>query len=289
MTHSMTGFARVQAEGELGTLSIELKAVNSRYLDVFFKVPESIKPFEAAMRQCLSQHLSRGKIECAIRYYPTADQQLSLNRDYVEALLSASKTLSESHGIAGVSVGELLRLPNVLVETPPDAEALKTWLLPQFEAAVKALVAQRQSEGTHLNALISERLQAVRNIVTDAGLNYAESMDKVRGKLHEKLDEVASRYQSQVDEVRFEQEVIYLLQKMDIAEEIDRLNGHISEAEKLLSASVPVGRKLDFLMQEMNRESNTIASKSQHLGLTMNAVELKVLLEQIREQIQNIE
>ncbi len=289
MTHSMTGFARVQAEGELGTLSIELKAVNSRYLDIFFKMPDTIKPFEQALRQALSKQLSRGKIECAIRFYASADEKLSINQDYVAALLSASTAIAEQHHIDNVGVGELLRLPGVLVEQAPDAQALKAWLLPLFEQAVNDLIAQRQSEGQHLKQLLEERLHAVADIVNLVAVNYAQSTDKVGAKLREKLDEVAERYQSQLDEPRFEQEMIYLLQKMDIAEEIDRLNGHIAEVEKLLNASIPVGRKLDFLMQEMNRESNTIASKSQHLGLTMNAVELKVLLEQMREQIQNIE
>lgn len=289
MTHSMTGFARVQAESELGTLSIELKAVNSRYLDVFFKIPETIKPFENAMRQTLAKQLVRGKIECAVRFYASAEEQLSLNEGYVNALLAAGKNLAETHAISNATVGELLRLPGVLVEKPADAEALKKWLLPLFEEAVDELVEQRHSEGKHLNQLVSDRLQSVRDIIGEVAKNYAESTDKVRDKLYEKLAEVAERQQHSIDESRFEQEMIYLLQKMDIAEEIDRLNGHITEVQKLLDASVPVGRKLDFLMQEMNRESNTIASKSQHLGLTMNAVDLKVLLEQMREQIQNIE
>ncbi len=289
MTQSMTGFARTQAESEIGTLSIELKAVNSRYLDIYFKIPDSIKPFEQAMRQRLAKRLSRGKIECSIRFYPQADGQLSINEAYVDALLSTSKQLAKTHGVADVSVGELLRLPNVLVEKAIDAEALQNWLLPLFEQAIDALISQRQNEGAHLNALIVERLQSVENILRDVAENYQTSTEKVRAKLYDKLDELAQRCKENIDEVRFEQEMIYFLQKMDIAEEIDRLTGHLVEVRKLLSADIPIGRKLDFLMQEMNRESNTIASKSQSLGLTMNAVELKVLLEQMREQIQNIE
>lgn len=289
MTQSMTGFARVQAETDIGTLSIELKAVNSRYLDIYFKMPDSVKPFENAMRQALAKRLARGKIDCAVRFYAAADEQLSINENYVNALLAASKNLATQHDIANVTVGELLRFPGVLVEKPADAEALKNQLLPLFEQAVSELVEQRHSEGKHLNTLITERLQKVTDIIGEVTVNYTESTEKVRDKLHTKLDEVADRRQNTIDESRFEQEMIYLLQKMDIAEEIDRLNGHIAEVQKLLNAGVPVGRKLDFLMQEMNRESNTIASKSQHLGLTMNAVDLKVLLEQMREQIQNIE
>ncbi len=289
MTHSMTGFARVQAESEIGTLTIELKAVNSRYLDIFFKIPESIKPFENLLRQQLSKQLARGKIECAVRFYAAADEQLSLNEDYVNALLSASKHLSQTHNINQVSVGELLGLPGVLVEKPADINAVKAWLLPLFAQAVTELIDQRRNEGQHLKQLLSTRLLAVSEIIAKAKKHYQQSIEHVRCRLYEKLQDLADRYQSQIDEVRFEQEMIYLLQKMDIAEEIDRLNGHINEVKKLLDAQGPVGRKLDFLIQEMNRESNTIASKSQHLGLTLNAVELKVLLEQMREQIQNIE
>lgn len=289
MTLSMTGFARVQAQSELGSLSIELKAVNSRYLDVFFKMPEAIRPFENALRQSLSKKLTRGKVECAVRFYAAAEDQLSVNDDYVNALMSASKNLSASHGIDNVGVGDLLRLPGVLVEKPADSGALQQWFMPLFEQALDELVEQRQSEGEHLRELMSVRLQSVSDIVADVASNYAASTQKVREKLYDKLGELAERFNSEIDEVRFEQETIYLLQKMDVAEEIDRLHGHIAEVKKLLGADFPVGRKLDFLMQEMNRESNTIGSKSQHLGLTMNAVELKVLLEQMREQIQNIE
>ncbi|PID66640.1 MAG: YicC family protein [Gammaproteobacteria bacterium] len=289
MIYSMTGFSRVQADSDMGTLSIEIKSVNSRYLDIFFKMPESLKAFENDLRKQLSTRLARGKIECNIRFYAAAKEQLSINEEYVTALLSASKKLAQTHQINDVGMGELLRLPGVLVETPADTEALKTWLMPFFQQAVDALLQQRQSEGEHLKQLVDERLSAVLEIIEQVKNNYQQSVDKVKDKLHGKLDELAQRYQSRVDEQRFEQEMIYLLQKMDIAEEIDRLQGHIAEVNKLFHSDAAVGRKLDFLMQEMNRESNTIAAKAQNLGVTLNAVELKVLLEQMREQIQNIE
>lgn len=285
----MTGFSRVQAESEMGTLSIEIKSVNSRYLDIFFKMPDSLKPFENDLRKALGNRLARGKVECNIRFYATATEQLSINEDYVTALLSVSKKIAETHQINNVGMGELLRLSGVLVETPADTDKLKAWLMPLFEQAIDELLQQRQNEGNHLNQLINERLSSVAEIIASVKDNYRASIDNVKDKLHTKLDELAERFQSQVDEQRFEQEMIYLLQKMDIAEEIDRLQGHIIEVKKLLDSDVAIGRKLDFLMQEMNRESNTIASKSQNLGVTLNAVELKVLLEQMREQIQNIE
>lgn len=285
----MTGFSRVQAESEMGTLSIEIKSVNSRYLDIFFKMPDSLKPFENDLRKALGNRLARGKVECNIRFYAAATEQLSINEDYVTALLSVSKKIAETHNINNVGMGELLRLSGVLVETPADTDKLKAWLMPLFEQAIDELLQQRQNEGNHLNQLINERLSSVAEIIASVKDNYQASIDNVKDKLHTKLDELAERFQSQVDEQRFEQEMIYLLQKMDIAEEIDRLQGHMIEVKKLLDSDVAIGRKLDFLMQEMNRESNTIASKSQNLGVTLNAVELKVLLEQMREQIQNIE
>ncbi len=285
----MTGFSRVQAESEMGTLSIEIKSVNSRYLDIFFKMPDSLKPFENDLRKALGNRLARGKVECSIRFYAAAKEQLSINEDYVTALLSVSKKIAETHHINDVGMGELLRLSGVLVETPADSDKLKAWLMPLFEQAIDELLQQRQNEGKHLNQLVSERLSSVAEIIASVKENYQASIDNVKDKLHTKLDELAERFQSQVDEQRFEQEMIYLLQKMDIAEEIDRLQGHIAEVKKLLDSDMAIGRKLDFLMQEMNRESNTIASKSQNLGVTLNAVELKVLLEQMREQIQNIE
>ncbi len=285
----MTGFSRVQAESEMGTLSIEIKSVNSRYLDIFFKMPDSLKPFENDLRKALGNRLARGKVECNIRFYAAATEQLSINEDYVTALLSVSKKIAETHNINNVGMGELLRLSGVLVETPADTDKLKAWLIPLFEQAIDELLQQRQNEGNHLNQLINERLSSVAEIIASVKDNYQASIDNVKDKLHTKLDELAERFQSQVDEQRFEQEMIYLLQKMDIAEEIDRLQGHMIEVKKLLDSDVAIGRKLDFLMQEMNRESNTIASKSQNLGVTLNAVELKVLLEQMREQIQNIE
>ncbi len=285
----MTGFSRVQAESEMGTLSIEIKSVNSRYLDIFFKMPDSLKPFENDLRKALGNRLARGKVECSIRFYAAAKEQLSINEDYVTALLSVSKKIAKMHHINDVGMGELLRLSGVLVETPADSDKLKAWLMPLFEQAIDELLQQRKNEGKHLNQLVSERLSSVGEIIASVKENYQASIDNVKDKLHAKLDELAERFQSQVDEQRFEQEMIYLLQKMDIAEEIDRLQGHIGEVKKLLDSDIAVGRKLDFLMQEMNRESNTVASKSQNLGVTLNAVELKVLLEQMREQIQNIE
>lgn len=289
MTLSMTGFSRIEAEGELGSLSIEIKSVNSRYLDIYFKIPEVLKSVEPLMRKQISEQLSRGKVECSIRYYAGGGEPLNINEPYVAALLATSTHLADTYDIEPIKVGELLRLPGVMVEKSLDGKALSQWVGSTLEQALVGLIEQRKNEGAHLQTLVLERIEKVKEILQLAQTNYQASTENIQQKLSVKLAELESHYRSQIDEQRFEQEMIYLLQKMDIAEELDRLAGHVSAVETLFSADYPIGRKLDFLMQEMNRESNTIASKSQHLGLTMNAVELKVLLEQMREQIQNIE
>lgn len=289
MTRSMTGFSRIEAESELGNLSIEIKSVNSRYLDIYFKIPETLKSVEPLLRKQISRQLSRGKVECSIRFYASESEPVNVNEAYVAALLATSTRLADTYGIEPIKVGELLRLPGVMAEKNLDGKALSQWVESLLKEALTALIEQRENEGKHLQTIILERIGQVKEILRQAQADYQASTENIKQKLSVKLAELESHYRSQIDEQRFEQEMIYLLQKMDIAEELDRLAGHVVAVEALFSADYPIGRKLDFLMQEMNRESNTIASKSQHLGLTMNAVELKVLLEQMREQIQNIE
>jgi len=289
MIKSMTGFSRVQVDHALGELTIELKSVNSRFLDTHFRLSHTLKPFEAFIRQTLRYRLARGNITCTMQFSPASTDHFALDQAYVSALMVMAEDLASRYAIAKPSVGELLSIPGVLASKTLDEAALKALLIPQLEHGIDTLIEQRRSEGQHLQRLVDKRLTEVARIVDDLSECYQRSVESVRQKLYDKLDELAGRYRSDIDEVRFEQEMIYYLQKMDMAEEIERLTGHIGEVRKLLSSTVPIGRKLDFLMQEMHRESNTIGAKSQSLGITLNAIELKVLLEQIREQIQNIE
>lgn len=289
MTQSMTGFARLNEETPIGAITLELKSVNSRYLDLHFKLSESLKPFENELRQILSRQLARGKVECFIRFVPNVGASLNVNVPMIEEVLQSSASLVDKYQLSKPSLGDLLSLPGAFIDKPVDNEVLWQHVLALLNQGISGLIAQREKEGAHLESMVRERLSRIANIITDVKIAYAESTERVQNRLRDRLAELASRYQTSVDDVRFEQELIYFLQKMDIAEEIDRLSGHLTACAALFSQDVPIGRKLDFLLQEMNRESNTIASKSQHLALSLNAVELKVLLEQIREQVQNIE
>lgn len=285
MIKSMTGFARVDVATDLGPMTVELKSVNSRYLDLHFKMHDALKSYEFDYRKAISDKLNRGKVECHFRWSRPLSDKYQLNEELLNALLDKSNDLVKAHGLEKFTLGEFFQLPGAFVEVDEDYSALKAVSLDLLNQGLDALINQRQSEGEHLQSLISNRLEQIDILLTEAKSNYQASIDKVQSKLREKLTEL----QENVDETRFEQELIYLLQKMDIEEEIDRLNGHIVAAKKLLGSDVAVGRKLDFLLQEMNREANTIGSKANNFGLTINAVDIKVLLEQIREQIQNIE
>lgn len=281
----MTGFARIDRLSDLGPISLELKSVNSRYLDLNFKMHEALKPYEFDYRKLISEKLSRGKVECAFRWSRPVGDKYQINEALLQALLIKSEQISAEHGIAKFDLGDFLQLPGAFVEVDEDYQALKAISMELLSKGLDELIAQRQSEGTHLQQLITARLEQITVLLVDVRENYQASVDNIKVKLRAKLAEL----QEKVDENRFEQELIYLLQKMDIAEEIDRLSGHINEAKNLLNSRMAIGRKLDFLLQEMNREANTIGSKANGFGLTINVVDIKVLLEQIREQIQNIE
>lgn len=285
MIKSMTGFARIDRLSDLGPISLELKSVNSRYLDLNFKMHEALKPYEFDYRKLISEKLSRGKVECAFRWSRPVSDKYQINETLLQALLVKSEQISGEHGIAKFDLGDFLQLPGAFIEVDEDYQALKAISMELLSKGLDELIAQRQSEGTHLQQLITARLEQITVLLVDVRENYQASIDNIKAKLHAKLAEL----QEKVDENRFEQELIYLLQKMDIAEEIDRLSGHINEAKNLLNSRMAIGRKLDFLLQEMNREANTIGSKANGFGLTINVVDIKVLLEQIREQIQNIE
>lgn len=285
MIQSMTGFARVDTVSELGPITVELKSVNSRYLDLSFKMHEALKAHEFDYRKLISDKLSRGKVECHFRWSRPLSDKYQLNDILLDTLIKKSDDLVKTHQLEKFTLGEFFQLPGAFVEVDEDYKPLKTISLDLLEQGLDALIEQRQSEGKHLYDLIITRLDKITELLVDAKLNYQASVLNVQTKLREKLAEL----QENIDEARFEQELIYFLQKMDIEEEIDRLSGHIAAAKTLLNSKVAVGRKLDFLLQEMNREANTIGSKANHFGLTMNAVDMKVLLEQIREQIQNIE
>ncbi|HEX7417616.1 MAG TPA: YicC/YloC family endoribonuclease [Steroidobacteraceae bacterium] len=284
----MTGFARRETSGPWGTLACELRSVNHRYLEAGFRLPEELRAIEGELRQRLGRELKRGKVDCTVHYRPAlgAERALMLDPETLERLLARIRELSaalpERHT---VDVLEVLRWPGVIREegagTEPAVAALRTL----FAETLAELGATRAREGERLKDLIEQRCRALTDYVAQVRTRLPEVQARVRSRLEERIAELGA----QVDRERIEQEVVLMLQRLDVAEELDRLEGHITETRRVFGAAEPAGRRLDFLMQELNREANTLSSKSQDLGTTQVAVDIKVVIEQMREQVQNIE
>lgn len=287
MTRSMTAFARQEAEHEWGSLSWEIRSVNHRYLEPHLRLPENFKELEGFLRENLRKTLSRGKVECTLRFTPEGEvQQLVVNERYVKEVIHAAESvqgmLSNHQALDAL---ELLRWPGVLQDTKIDMGLVKQSAKDLFGKALEDLLEGRGREGVELAVLINQRLDSISDIV-------AEVREKMPQILHNQRDNLAQRLEelkADLDESRLEQEMALLAQKADVDEEMDRLNTHVQEVRRVLKQKGPIGRRLDFLMQELNREANTLSSKSIVANTTQSAVELKVLIEQMREQIQNIE
>ncbi|KAB7624421.1 YicC/YloC family endoribonuclease [Alkalilimnicola sp. S0819] len=288
MVRSMTAFERRERQGEWGRISWELRSINHRYLDIYPRLPEELRTLEPALRERVGRKLARGKVECSLRYRPAVgvSADVQLNWSYAEQLLAACEALSEkASGAAPVSPVELLRFPGVLKEPEADLEPVVQAALALLDETLDGFIANREREGERLGELIAERAQRIAELVVEVRGRRVEVNARVREKLLAKLGEL----DTQADSARFEQELIYLLQRLDVDEELDRLETHVAELRRALARREPIGRRLDFLMQELNRESNTLGSKSADTETTQAAVEMKVLIEQMREQIQNIE
>jgi uncharacterized protein (TIGR00255 family) len=292
MIVSMTGFARCETTAPGGTLICELRSVNHRFLEAALRLPEELRSIEGELRGQLQKELRRGKVDGIFTYRPTAqdDRQLELDRALVEKLVPLLGELASSTRAAGsatvqVNLVDLLRYPGVLREGAADAEALASAARLLFARALSDLKAMRASEGARLRALIEQRCAQLESLVADVRARLPEVRTATRTRFAERLAEIGAT----VDAERIEQEVALLLQRMDVDEELDRLIGHIAETRKVVGSPEAAGRRLDFLMQEFNREANTLSSKSQDLATTRIAVDMKVLIEQMREQVQNIE
>lgn len=288
MISSMTGFARETVATEYGLLSIELRSINHRYLETYFKLPEILRSFEPNLRDQAQQKLKRGKIEILVRLEAsdTSNQELVFNDELAKKFIAlhrhANELLGGSHALSPM---DLMRFPNMLITTTPDLEQLGEILQNSFAQAIQSLMQNRQAEGNRIQAVIEDRLIKIEALAKEAQVLRPEATQRLRDKLNARLEE----FQVEVDHQRLEQELVFAIQKLDIAEEIDRLDSHVAAMREALNRNEAVGRRLDFLTQEFNREANTLGSKSQDAQLTAIAVELKVLIEQIREQIQNIE
>ena len=288
MIHSMTGFA-VQTR-DLGSVSLnlELRSVNSRYLDLFFRIGDELKQAEPAIRERLSARLTRGKVECRLTLHANgaAPRSLALNTALLEQLRDAEALVRERLPDAGrLSVAEALRWPGMLADDGVSFETLQPAVLELAQAALDELVATRRREGEKLAGMIRERLERMRELVVLVQPRMPAIVDEYQEKLSARLREAVAS----LDEDRIRQEVALFAQRIDVAEELSRLNAHVDEVERILAAGGAAGKRLDFLMQELNREANTLASKSAAGDVTRVAMEMKVLIEQMREQVQNIE
>ena len=289
MIRSMTGFARVERQYEFGRLSWEMRSVNHRYLDYGLRLPEEFRPLESAIRTCLGQYLSRGKIEATLRLVmePGAiSSKLELNPGLAREILEAHQEMARLAGVEQqADISGMLSWPGLIEEKRPDPAPLRAAAMELLVEAAQELQAGRGREGEQMANAIRERLTGVATITANIRLWLPEIRISLKQKL---LDRVAD-LKLPLDPGRVEQEVVMLSQKIDVDEELDRLDAHVEEVYRVLDLEEPVGRRLDFLMQEFNRESNTLSSKSIDQRTTQAAVDLKVLIEQMREQVQNVE
>ncbi|MDE2070858.1 MAG: YicC family protein [Gammaproteobacteria bacterium] len=288
MTCSMTGFARAQARGQFGTLTWELRSVNHRYLDVNLRLPDELRSLEPDCREHIVKFVRRGKCDAQLRFESVANAQARLEVDEARAraVAEAAERISGLlHPAAAVGALDLLRWPGVVQETPADAGALAPEVLRLLDRALQVLDEMRGREGRRIDDMLRERATRISTIVAEIRAQGAGIHAQLRSKLLGRFEEL----QLNVDSQRLEQELVLQLQRLDVSEELDRLDSHVHELRAALAGGGTVGRKLDFLMQEFNREANTLGSKCQDTAVTQRVIELKVLIEQMREQIQNVE
>mgnify|MGYP000066603019 FL=1 len=288
MLHSMTGFARESAETDIGTLTWEIRAVNHRYLDVQFKLPEDLRPKEQALRQQASAVLGRGKVECALFFRRAFNQEneLRVDTDLVELIgHRISDLTAKLPNVAAVNPIEILRWPGVVQQVELDVEPLFDAAAELLDRTLAAITEMRASEGARIAGMLESRCEEIAKIAQSVRERMPEVLAATRAKQQEKIDAL----DVDADPARLEVELALVTTKLDVDEELDRLESHLVEIRDAMAADKPVGRRLDFLMQELNREANTLGSKSADTETSRAAVDLKVLIEQMREQIQNVE
>jgi len=288
MIASMTGFARREATGAWGTLVCELRSVNHRFLEAGLRLPDELRVAEGELRTRLAKQLRRGKVDCSINYRRPAGSAGALEIDSaaLERLLGAVQLVARTMPqAAAVNALDVLRWPGVVRDESAVGDELLAAAYAVFGATLDELVAARAREGVRLRELLEQRCTGLETLVADVRTRLPEVQARMRARLKERLAELAAS----ADPERLEQELAILLQRLDVDEELERLSGHIAEVRRVIGGNEPAGRRLDFLMQELNREANTLSSKSQDLETTRSAVDMKVLIEQMREQVQNAE
>ncbi len=288
MIRSMTGFARREFAGPSGTLAWELRSVNHRYLEISLRLPEDLRAAESEFRQAIAAVVRRGKVDATLLFRPAvaATQELEINQPLLDRLIECARAAQQRIGEGAiVNAGDLLRWPGVVREAERDTASVAAAALALLQDALEALTESRASEGARIAELIRTRAAAIESAADLLSARLPEVRTRIRAKMLERLQQVAV----EPNHERLEQELVFLLQRMDVDEELDRLRSHVVETRKVIAADEPAGRRLDFLMQEFNREANTLSSKSQDTDTTRAAVDMKVLIEQMREQVQNVE
>jgi len=288
MTCSMTAFARQEPTETWGSLTLELRSVNHRYLDISFRLPEELRALETRLRELIQLRLNRGKVDCQIRYQPSqmASEDIRLDLALVEQVANATEQIRQFFpDQRSVSPLEVMRWPGVLSIPEVDTETLNAAAMQLLETALAEMIRARLREGEKLQEMIEQRCTGIGEIIVTMRELVPEIRQNWREKLLARLEEIKGG----VDETRLEQEMVFMAQKIDVEEELDRLEAHVGEVRRVLQQKKPVGRRLDFLMQELNREANTLGSKSIDARTGTASVDLKVLIEQMREQVQNIE
>ena len=288
MVHSMTAFSRQQVESGRGSFTWEIRSVNHRYLEPSVRLPESFRSLENSVRKQLREKLNRGKVECQLRFQALETKETDWQLD-VELISKLTRANSEINRQTGgdylLSSLDILKWPGVISDQSPDEEAYNQEALTLFEEALDDLIATRKREGESLRDLLLKRIKSIQSIVDSIRSKMPAIIAKQRENLILRLEEIKAEFEP----TRLEQEIAILAQKADVDEELDRLDSHLQEVKRVIDSDGQIGRRLDFLMQELNREANTLSSKSIVVETTQGAVELKVLIEQMREQIQNIE
>lgn len=285
--NSMTGFVFDVVKTEQGVFTLSLRSLNHRYLDIYIKLPEILKTVEFDIRQLLQNRLKRGKVEFVLKFQPDADSlsDFSINGPILDKLSTTVQQLQQTIPSARVELTRLLNWPGVLMETEIEADLLHERVLQETNTMLDKLLQVRQKEGLQLKKYIKSTLQAIERQLKIIKNHIVQAIESQQKKLIAQFKQL----KVEVDQARFAQEVALLVQKADITEEVDRLETYIAETYKILQKKGQVGRRLDFLMQELNREANTACSKSVDVNITQAAIEIKVLIEQIREQAQNLE
>lgn len=288
MIKSMTAFARGEANDSWGSLTWEIRSVNHRYLEAFVRLPEELRGLEQTVRDTVAKKLNRGKVELTLRYKAEqgATSELVIDEAFAESIINAADKIGAVMGGAPSPTPlDILRWPGVVKDQETDLSAVKKAALDSLNDTLKELIATRQREGERTMDMFTPRLDSIDEIVEKVKVRRPQVLDAIREKIHGKVAELVE----DVNADRLEQELVMLAQKLDVDEELDRLTAHVQEVRDVLKRKEPVGRRLDFLMQELNREANTLGSKSNDAETTQCSVDLKVLIEQMREQVQNIE